>query len=230
MPSTEEYVILVVTQMGGDRWCSIVLDENGNKFRVNFPPPHHLSPTLVHTAGGKPDLWRPGRIVRLRRSEIIANPRVTHPEDTNFNPRMIKTTADSLDLYEFVHEKSLVGAGKATLFGVPVAFERNCPVVPSESRVRTSCGLVPVNDLSVYENGFGKVRTAFTINGQQFDLSVTSIAMRRSFNDHKYSWSGNLSGIGVLGLSGSFRPEAWGEGPKFCFLQMNGFIQETVCF
>jgi hypothetical protein len=222
MPATKEYVVLVVTKMGGDRWCSIVLDKDGKKYRVNFPSPHHLSPTLIHSAGANPDLWKPGQVVRLSKSGIVANPRITHPEDANFNPRMIETADRSLNLYRFVQKKSLVSAGKANLFGIPIENKRGCPVIPDGSRVKTSCGLVPVNNVSVYENNFGKIRASFTINGQSFDLSATSIAIRRSFSQYPDSWDGNLCGIGVLGLSGSFRPDAWGDGPSFCFVQFNG--------
>lgn len=217
-------VVLVVTRMGGDRWCSIVLDKKGGKYRVNFPYPHYLRAALIRQGGGNPDLWHPGRIVDLQKSRNKARRRLTHPEDTNFQTRPIITTDQTLDLEDLVRRLNLLVNNATDLFGVPIQFERNCAVVPENTRVTTSCGLIQLQGVRIYEDNFDKLRANFTIGGTDYQrIPVAGFDVEELYEEGATV----LNGIAIFGLANPYRPSSWDDGPKFCFVQMTGFIVQS---
>lgn len=214
-----EYVVLGTTQMGNDRWCSIVLDRTtGMKKRVNFPYPTYLSASLIRRGKGDPNLWQPGYVIDLTLSHKRARPRSTHPEDTNFQTSPITTTGQMINLGQFIQNHGLLVAHPDDLFGTAIVLKNNCAVVPANTRVTTSCGLAQAT-VYIYRNSFGKLRALINIRGSQLtSIPVTSLDITRNMEQR------SLQGIVALGLANPYRPPSWGDGSKFCFVQLNGFI------
>lgn len=214
-----EYVVLGATQMGNDRWCSIILNRTtGAKKRVNFPYPTYLSASLIRKGGGNPDLWQPGYVVDLMLSRNRARPRLTHPEDTNFRIKPIITTGQMVNLGQFIRNQGLLVAQPDDLFGTAIVLEKNCAVVPANTRVTTSCGLAEAT-VFMFRDNFGKLRASINIGGSWLiNIPVTSLNITQGMEQR------NLQGIVALGLANPYRPPSWSEGPKFCFVQLNGFV------
>ena len=216
-------VICSKTQMGKNRFCSCVMNANGEQFRVNFGR-SHLSDGFLTRQGIGSGLWVPRRVVRLRKASKQARRRPTHPEDTIF-------VASSIEMAGILKERvyieiiaKVIKDDPREIFGTAMPEAARSKVVDPllEDEIIASVGYLGNATVYLYTNDWGKPRANIVCeNRRRLDIPVTCIQTMAEMKAGKYT--STIQPFAVrLGISHPFQPQSYDR--EFCFIQMTGLV------